>query len=94
MLLGLAANLGGGFMKRTAIALKIPSVLRVPWLFFFIRNLLVSLYYHLRTPCGDSVQKSLISFDCCSTFANHWLSFFPAGGANLEMPESNLLVSE
>jgi hypothetical protein len=36
----------------------------------------------------------LNSFDYCSSFANHWMSFFPASGANLEIPESNLVVSE
>jgi len=80
-------------MKRIAIALKIPQYQRDHGL-FSLDICLSRCTMASENSMQDSVQKSLTSFDYCSSIANHWMSFSPAGGANLKMPESNLVVSE
>jgi len=89
----LAANLGGGFMKRTAIALKTPQYQREHGL-FPLDICLSRCTIAFANSMQDAAQKSLNSFDKCSSLANRWMSIFPAGGVNFDMPESNLVVSE
>jgi hypothetical protein len=72
----LAANPDGGFMKRTAIALKIPQYQRDHGL-FSLDICLSRCTMASAKSMHDSVQKSLNSFDYCSSFANHWMSLFP-----------------
>jgi hypothetical protein len=63
-------------MKRTAIALKIPRYQRDHGLFCLLDIFLSRCTMASANSMQVSVQKSLNSFDYCSSFANHWMSFF------------------